>query len=568
MTSRSFVTLTAKWTLFKYSAQSALVLAIQLRYLTMASSTWAMSRLSQLLPLDEESLKQILDYINSLPKDAAAEHLKNLLGDSPKALEFISSFNSRREVSGPSVAAPEFSEAPRKQPRKKKAPLNKLFPPRQPEDYGNTAGAYHKRDEQVYVGGRRRSHKEPPLANTLALSEKPDARQLPTSTTNQIPKPPPSASGPLISDLPNIYSSARSHPSSRTASPAPKTKVNLSGGPSMHAPSTALADLDSAIRTLEIQTNPSLSANTNPASRRCDCLATRHPLLAAAPNCLNCGKIICVKEGIGPCTFCSRPLLDAEEMQSMICSLREERGLEKMAANNASYRRADLSSTPRPFTTPTLSSIPDSSSQDKKALDLARQHRDRLLNYQSENARRTHIIDEAADFETPASGQSLWASPVERAKQLKRQQKVLREQEWSAKPEWEKRRVVVSVDLVGGKVVRRMGEVEKPHEIEDESSEPAEGVASSSSTANDPSKGAFAKNPLLGSLIRPTWKPSNHPPTSDENKENAHPRQSTWRRVQDDNTDNEALILDGGVYGGRLVDADRRRLGDEEHAVG
>ena len=529
----------------------------------MASSTWAISQISQLLPLDEESLKQVIDYTNSLPKDAAAEHLKNLLGDSPKALEFISSFNARRETPGPAIVDPETSEPPRKA-RKKKAPLNKLPPPRRPDDYGDTTGAYHKKDEQEYRAGSRRPQKEPALANTLALSDKPDARQLPT-TTNSTPKPPPSASGPLISDLPNVRSSPRSHPSSRTASPAPKTKVNLTGGPSMHAPSTALADLDSAIRALEIQTNPSLSVNTNPASRRCDCLATRHPLLAAAPNCLNCGKIICVKEGIGPCTFCSRPLLSADEMQSMIRSLREERGIEKMAANNASHRRADLATTARPFTNTTPPEPSSSSIPSTPALDLARQHRDRLLTYQSQNARRTHIIDEAADFETPASGQSPWASPVERAKQLKRQQRVLREQEWNAKPEWEKKRVVVSMDLVGGKVVKRMGAVEKPSELEDGGED--DGLDIEDATTSDLAKdkntpSALAKNPLLGSLIRPTWKSPEGVSSGSENKENTQPRKSTWRRVQDDETDNEAWILDGGVYGGE------GRLGDEEHAQG
>ena len=46
---------------------------------------------------------------------------------------------------------------------------------------------------------------------------------------------------------------------------------------------TSIDDLDSAIRSLEISTNPKLR-------RACNCQAARHPLLAAAPNCLSCGK--------------------------------------------------------------------------------------------------------------------------------------------------------------------------------------------------------------------------------------------------------------------------------------
>ncbi|KAK0507402.1 hypothetical protein JMJ35_010440 [Cladonia borealis] len=531
----------------------------------MTSSNWALSQLSQLLPLDEDSIEQVLDYTSTLPKEAAAEHLKDILGDSAKALEFISSYNSRREAPAPANPTSDPPKPARK-PRQKKPPLNKLPPPRRPEDYGNTAGAYMKKDENDYMAGSRRSHPGPALSKTVALSEQPDARQLPRGSSTKLSKPPPSAAGPLISDLPNVHTG--SHNTSRTSSPAPKTKINVPGGASMHGASTTLEDLDSAIRTLELQTNPSLS-NSSPAARRCTCLATRHPLLAAAPNCLNCGKIICVKEGIGPCTFCGHPLLTSSQITSMIDSLRQERGQEKMNLNNASHRRADLASQPRPFTNPNPTPAPSSSNTPDNTLSLAKQHRDKLLAYQAENARRTHIIDQAADFEPPTSGQSMWSSPIERAAQLKRQQKVLREQEWNAKPEYEKRKVVVSVDLVGGKVVRRMGTVEKPRGEGEGEEDREAGIENDGNDAEGSGRGggggAFSKNPLMGGLIRPVWKGKGTAEgEGDEDKEN-QPRKNTWRRVQDDDDDNEAWILDGGVYGGN--DAERR-LGDEEHAFG
>jgi len=133
---------------------------------------------------------------------------------------------------------------------------------------------------------------------------------------------------------------------------------------------------------------------------------------------------------------------------------------------------------------------------------------------------------------------------------------VLREQEWNAKPEFEKRRMVVSVDLVGGKVVRRMGEVERPSEDDDHSSP----VGPSAPNPNNNATGAFAKNPLLGALIRPTWKPEIDHEGDVGDKENAQPKMSMWRRVQDDETDNEAWILDGGVYGGRGGDEERAKI--------
>ena len=252
----------------------------------------------------------------------------------------------------------------------------------------------------------------------------------------------------------------------------------------------------------------------------------------------------------------------------MIDSLRQERGQERMNVNNASHRRADLASAPRAFQAPPPDATTPSSSRNAadKTLDLAKEHRNRLLAYQAENTRRTHIIDEAADFETPTSGLSMWSSPVERAAQLKRQQKILREQEWNARPDYEKRKVVVSVDLVGGKVVKKMAEVEKP---KDEEINDAEIVDTNTLDGEGGGRGggAFSKNPLLGSMIRPVWKGKGRDTDTldgEEDKEN-QPRKTTWRRVQDDNDDNEPWILNGGVYGGN---DDERTLGDEEHACG
>ncbi|KAL8672703.1 MAG: hypothetical protein Q9168_002828 [Polycauliona sp. 1 TL-2023] len=552
----------------------------------MASPSWAISRIAQILPLDHESLQEILDYTSTLSKENSAEHLRDILGTSPKALDFISSFNARRDAPKPqsSPSIPDVPE-PSKKPRKKRQPLNKPFNPRQPDDYGDTGGGYQKKNDGDYMLGKAKQQKEPALANTLALSEKPDAQKLPVPAPlsgSSSPKKPPSAIGPLISDLPNVRSGSRAN--SRTSSPAPKTKVNVAGGAAMHGASSTLQDLDSAIRALEIQTNPS-HTNEPTASRACSCNATRHPLLAAAPNCQSCGKIICVKEGIGPCTFCSQPLLAPAEINAMIRSLREERGKEKMNANNASNKRADLASTPRPFSssntnnsvsTPSTNSATSNGTDPPTSLTAAQQHRDKLLTYQSQNTRRTHIIDEAADYDTPITGQNIWSSPVDRAMELKKQQKVMREQEWNARPEWEKRKVVVSIDVKSGKAVRRMAEVERPRDggVEDvEGKKNEDGVGfeddgrgggGKGEESEAGRKGAFSRNPLLGGLIKPVWKGK----AKDDEAVREPRERSTWRRVQDDNTDNEAWILDGGVYGGTDMNEMERRLGVEEHAFG
>lgn len=538
---------------------------------------WALPRIQQILPLDDDSLKEIITYADSLPKDAAADHLRNLLGSEAKSLEFISSFNMRRQnkpyapsanasshaSSNASTHASENPELPRKsRPQRKKANIHAL-PPRQ---VAPGPSGYQKPAEQSYMpASLRQSHKDQ-VADNLALRQKPDATQMPlitddASLTTQpvTSKPPPSASGPLISDS---LAPKKKSQSSRTSSPAP-TKVNISGGTAMHGASTALSDLDSAIRSLELQTNPMLSSSSaaDNEKRKCNCMATRHPILDIAPNCLDCGKVICVKEGLGPCTFCGSQLMSSEDLQKVLKILKEERGEEKMRVNNASHKKADVSYgkarafTGRDFlaqasssTRSPLSSAPATpAGSDDEGASKAKAHRDKLLGFQANNARRTQIHDEAADYEVPSAGTNMWASPQERAQQLKKQQKIMREMEWNAKPEYEKRQVVASIDLKGGRIVRRMAEVEKPDFEQEENNRHEDDFRPPAPSGG----GAFSNNPLAAGLIRPMAREPKGKAAAKEDKG------TSWRRVQMDEDDNEQWILDGGIYGAQIPDVSR-----------
>lgn len=365
-----------------------------------------------------------------------------------------------------------------------------------------------------------------------------------SSTPKPAPKERPSA-GFLISDHPPAKNKAKSQPVSRTSTPKPtgptSTKISIAGGTPMAGQSTALADLESAIRALEITTNPTLD---DKKSRKCNCVATRHPLQGAAPNCLACGKVICMKEGLGPCTFCGTPLLSSAEVQSMMAELREERGREKMAADAKANRRAEVSKTPAPFTKPRGND--DLSEAEVKA----REHRDKLLNFQAQNARRTTVKDEAADFDVSGamagSGGSMWATPEDRARELRRQQKLMREMEWNGRPEYEKRQQIVSIDLQGRRVTKKMAQMERP--VTPESDEGESTAVLAETDGNKRSGGTFSANPLLGALIKPSFQ-------ADDNGKGKGPelegrrKKTGWRRVQDDLDDNEDVILDGGVFG-------------------
>ncbi|KAF1827646.1 uncharacterized protein K489DRAFT_310030 [Dissoconium aciculare CBS 342.82] len=555
---------------------------------------WAVPRLSQILGLDQDSAQAVIAYTNSLSKQAAADHLAELMGGRPQVLEFITSYNQRRQepsVSTPPSEAPTNATTPQpagpgpsqaRQPRKKKPQIHAL-PPRRIADSGDVAGAYQKRNEDDYMPTAARQRHKDQVADNLALRQKPDATKLPlitddaSLTTKPITsKAPPSAAGPLISDALSSKKGGSSQ-SSKSSAPATKTKVNITGGTAMHGASTALSDLDSAIRSLELQTNPAFTTSAiDNKERMCNCMATRHPLLDVAPNCLNCGKVICIKQGLGPCTFCNTPLLNADDIQKVLRVLKEERGEERMKANNATHKRADVAQgkarayTGRDFLanaaalsgrssaapSPLSSTAATPAGSDDEAGAKAQAHRDKLLNFQANNARRTHIRDEAADYDIPTAGTNMWASPAERAQQLKKQQKALREIEWNARPEYEKRKVVASIDLVGGRIVKRMAEVENPDFNSNDDGKDDDDYAAPVQTTGG--GGAFSRNPLASGLIRPVAREA-------KGKDTVREKRTTWRRVQMDEDDNEQWILDGGVYGGNSGD---RELYAEEPACG
>ncbi|KAL4757946.1 C2HC5-type zinc finger protein [Aspergillus foveolatus] len=518
----------------------------------------SLKQLSSILPLDDESLTEILNYTATLSKEEGAEHLKNLLGDSPAAFEFISAFNARRgdptsassstlrqqetsRLSPSETPSPSSNSGPGRKNKKTKPPLHSAGPVRRPADFGNVAGGYKKADmEQDYMSersgvkaldvglGSSSSLRVPSHQGSAASSR----GQSPDSLTGRGGgggKAPPSATGPVISDLlPNVKSKAAKHSRAGGGSSGHGT-VTPKGSRSLTT--NNISDLTAAIAALEVSTNPTLSTER----RKCTCYGTLHPVFDAAPNCLNCGKIICSLEGLQPCSFCGTPLLSNDEIQSMIRELRAERGQEKMRAHNESQHREGG---------PGMAAG-SSQSQSSSKLEAAKAHRDKLLQFQAQNAKRTRVVDEAADFETPSVASTLWMTPSQRALALKKQQRIMREMEEKARPEWEKKKTIMSLDIKGGRVRRvyQTAPAETSAPVEDEETEDLTYDVGRQRSGGE----ALSRNPLLaaGGLMRPVWKASEKKEKKGEPKE----RKQTWRRVQDDRDDNEQWILDGGLHG-------------------
>jgi hypothetical protein len=217
----------------------------------------------------------------------------------------------------------------------------------------------------------------------------------------------------------------------------------------------------------------------------------------------------------------------------MIKELRAERGVEKMRAHNDSLQHKSLGQ--------------PSSSAGK--LEAAVAHRDKLLAFQSQNAQRTRIVDEAADFETPNAASTQWMNLSQRALALKRQQQVLREMEEKARPEWEKKSTVMSLDIKGGRVIRTYLSAPNTSTVKEDKPEEDihQDLAGDDQDVSNSGSAAFSKNPFLssGGLVRPVWKAAD----GKEGRRAMPTKSQTWRRVRDDNDDNEQWILDGGMHG-------------------
>lgn len=223
--------------------------------------------------------------------------------------------------------------------------------------------------------------------------------------------------------------------------PSPKEKENKQITREFKIES--IKDLDAAIKQLDVSDD----------RRPCDCMGSLHGLLDIAPNCLECGKVVCNKEGLGPCLSCGKPLVSNEELDAIYSILNQQRSAIINSMGKNALRQAGID--------------PKSVVKTSANLGKAQKNLDRLLGYQKSEAQRTRIIDQYADFETPDSGTNKWASQLEQARQLRNQQRQLRKQHEMQQVR-KGRRKVVSINIKGGKVYQDAEDI--PFD-EDESSE-------------------------------------------------------------------------------------------------
>lgn len=247
---------------------------------------------------------------------------------------------------------------------------------------------------------------------------------------------------------------------------------------------------------------------------KCSCLGKLHPIFSIAPNCLSCGKIICVREGLhlNNCTFCGAELIPFNERMQLIEALKEEENSINNDSNTESAKEKKIRDCKKKSAkTYKISTgmgknlfdqqdklfdfierqkererkreqvlrerdeqeklkdtlIANSNSKQNKLIDedlrKAQERLENLLHFQETSAERTKVIDNASDFSI-SNDVGLWGNARERALLLKKQQRNLRKWEkLERERNGRKDKYVVSLDIkADGKVI--MKETIKEHD--------------------------------------------------------------------------------------------------------
>lgn len=412
---------------------------------------YARSAIKNIIPLDDQSIDEMIQYTlaNFKSREAMSNHFLDILGPSDLTFQFVTKFTDM--VFG----SPSFKPEP-----VKSISTSVLTPVLKPAE-------------------------KPASTPIVSKPKSSGIRLVKTKLTNDTGK---NNRGRMANN------SKKGSTTSEMFDLKPKTvEVQKAKSKEVKKKLDSIEDLDEVLLQLE------LNENSNSGDIKvCNCNATRHPLFEMYPNCLNCGKIICEREGLQPCSFCGKSLISEDDMQQMkevITRRKEELEIDTKAGNSKSdtpkLKRKNVMkitlNTPgqnnfkvqEQFykklaeTEKQKQEIEEQKKEEQKLVEQTKKELDyyksihkkdedlikaeerlaTLLNFQDNGAERTKIIDNASDFDIPSSGGSLWASPIERVLQFKRQQKQQKKMQDADLRRSGRGETMIDVEIQNGKVV-------------------------------------------------------------------------------------------------------------------
>ncbi|XP_043258370.1 activating signal cointegrator 1 isoform X1 [Colletes gigas] len=150
---------------------------------------------------------------------------------------------------------------------------------------------------------------------------------------------------------------------------------------------------------------------------KCDCEAKRHSLIN---NCLNCGRIVCMQEGAGPCFFCGE----------LVCSSKDQTILSSKT-KQADHLYNKLMNKKKPV----------------EGLEESLKQRDKLLEYDRNSTQCTKVIDDECDYYQTSN---IWLTTKQREK-LQQLQEDISERKHTSRLN---KRVNVTFDFTGREVIQ------------------------------------------------------------------------------------------------------------------
>jgi len=174
-----------------------------------------------------------------------------------------------------------------------------------------------------------------------------------------------------------------------------------------------------------LQTAATSQSPIFPGRQRCECQAIKHDLVN---NCLSCGRIVCVQEGAGPCTFCGELVLTKSERAKMSTGNTKE--AERLIAKYKRQSEKEMAEAER-----------------QKA---AQATKDRLLEYDRTTASRTKVIDDQSDY---FASENPWLSEQEKGIMKKKQEA------YDDMKNRLKRKTKVTIDFAGRRIIEEAPEM-------------------------------------------------------------------------------------------------------------
>ncbi|CAO3654636.1 unnamed protein product [Mucor fragilis] len=458
----------------------------------MSLESWAIDKLSVFLGFDPETLQtQILPYLMaSNSPDAFADQLMEMVGTSDEALAFVQEFTERRFR--PKQAPVEQSRASPK-PKPKPVASASVNAAASPSSSSTVSSIPNAQSEGVFPA--------------LPSNQQPYETMWPANISVHQKKEDEYFAG-LRKNRKSKNNKSQTNELRAAAFPSENKQAPTTNAAAKKEKKTSKKEmtLEAALKELDIK------AETPGKKRKpCQCQATKHPLLTAAPNCLNCGKIICTAEGVGPCSFCESPVLSKEQQVALIAEAKRKRAEQKQAQNQPAKRApGSANSGGRAAYASKLGGghvssydSPYQSSDDDDSRLKAEQHKEKLLEFQRTSAQRSTVIDQATDFELPTDQSNPWLTSQEKALMLKKQQSNLRRVERKGQSN---RHKVMTID-VQTKQVKVQDADSSSSSDDDEATQPVTKMdLSKKKASNDNSSaGTYAYNPLLKGIEAPKF---------------------------------------------------------------